>query len=999
MKFLSIVLCLLVSLHSSVAASDGLAVQILKEYKAAKGLCLTIAGSEQLAAEIAANSNMLVHALVADENTRLKTLAAIEKNQVSGQAAVEILEGKNLMFVPNSINLIVVEDFSALSKHGIDRREVLRVLAPYGMLYTKEKGQWTKFVKQRPERMADYSHPNNLDSGNMVARDKEIAFPLGTRWIAGLPKNINSWASARAWVISGKRCFIRTANVIENRQKSGRNKHYLVCRDAFNGLPLWKLSLDTNEEDGAGLVFENSDKLAAEGNFVYTVKGQDVIIIDAVSGKIVKTLDVAYKPMRLVKHGSTLTVASWKEIAGPKVKLEAYETASLWNRWVNNSDTGAVQAFDAASGELKWQKDLSVQTLRAFDNKIYTVSRTYKEIQSKESNRREVLVVSRKVVDSSTLHCFDSVSGKEIWKVSDKQLGDKSNIHLNLVAEGVVVVSARENSALLVLSAASGKLLWKLNGFDPVKKRLSGRKISLMVVVKDGEVLFDDKRYDAKTGKDLGNLNARLPTQECTPSMLFGDILTQSRSCNYVDLTKSGAAQKFTFTAARGACMQGMVPANGMVYTSQNNCSCAPGQVLGFLAFGPETPLPSAADFAKERPVIQGPAFNKAKISPPKAGEWAVYRSNNQRNRKSFSAAPANLEVNWSAKIDLAYAESMKQVWAARMAFNYTPPVVADGKVFTASTDGGKVTCFDAASGSVLWNTQLPSRLSSAPLIIGNTCIVSCNNGCLYSLLNSDGRLVWKTRIAPLAQRIVVNARVESTWPVSAAVYYKGSIVATAGRGTEADNGIAVVQLDAQTGKTLFATAISPGPNVRADSLIEVDGKLRHKSTVVDVEGKLVEPGAPHTRKSTIKMEFRERDYILDAYLVLARLRGMGNMMAAWDEKAGYRLEGRGLLASYDSLVVESIHPNFRKGLTPSVKFWAVAAKGGNTIGMALNEDKIFLCQALRSDGSISVFERRTGKVVSKVKLPSMPVYDGMALAYGKLYIMLSTGELLCLGK
>ena len=153
MKFLSFVSCLLFAAFSSVAASKDLALQILQEYNSDKGLCLHLGSTEDLGAELAVNSKMLVQTLVSDEASRRRTLSVLEKRGVSGQAAVEVLNGKSLMFVPDTVNLLVVEDPESLKKAGIDRTEMLRVLAPYGLLYFKEKAEYLTIRIQTHPRL------------------------------------------------------------------------------------------------------------------------------------------------------------------------------------------------------------------------------------------------------------------------------------------------------------------------------------------------------------------------------------------------------------------------------------------------------------------------------------------------------------------------------------------------------------------------------------------------------------------------------------------------------------------------------------------------------------------------------------------------------------------------------------------------------------------------------------------------------------------------------
>ena len=51
-----------------------------------------------------------------------------------------------------------------------------------------------------------------------------------------------------------------------------------------------------------------------------------------------------------------------------------------------------------------------------------------------------------------------------------------------------------------------------------------------------------------------------------------------------------------------------------------------------------------------------------------------------------------------------------------------------------------------------------------------------------------------------------------------------------------------------------------------------------------------------------------------------------------------------------------------------------------------------------RKGGRLLVLKKSDGAKVSEMDLPSPPVYDGAAAAYGKLYLSLKDGKLTCLG-
>jgi len=1000
-----LIIAVLIQASAVVAAVDDVAKKIIRAARTDQGLCVYIntGSSESLTASLAKNSRMLVHEICFDEKMRSKTAVAIAKAGVVGQASVEKLPEHKLPYVPNLCTLIVVDDLAALQKLKISKDSLMKCLAPYGTLLAKNKGKWSKSIKERPDTMADYSHPNFLNTGNFVSGDTEFKFPLGVKWLAGLPKNVQQWASVRAWVVVGNKCFILTSNVIENAGPKAASKNlYLICRDAFNGLPLWKLPLHV-QDAGAGLFYENADTLAADSKYVYTLRGENAVVVDSTTGKIVHTLKTTYQPQKMVKDGNVLLIGSWKERTNDNDFQNPYEESGwVWDRRMNKTNEGSLQAFDVKTGSLKWSQKRSVQTIRVMDNRVFTVVRNTssgkKDFTDRQGRTRKVL---RYDIGGTSITANDIKSGKEIWSVDNIKLGSEANLHMHLVADGVVIVAERRTAKIFALDAKTGSVLWTRAAVDVKKKRLGQRNIEMFCFVKGGVFFIDNEKYDIKSGKKVGSLVLGRGTmkQMCTPSIVIGDIVTNSRSNEYIDIS-SGSPEKIRYNASRGGCMEGMVPANGMFYTCQDNCQCAPGQINGFMALGPGTQLPSKTQFKAKRPVEKGSAFGKVAPKENDAATWAVYRGNNERSRSTTSPSPAALNVSWSAKLDLKLDSKMSGAWSARLADPVTPPVCAAGKVFAAVTETGNVLALDADSGKQLWSYQLPARVNGSPAIMGAICTIGCYDGWLYALSTDTGELVWRTRIAPVEQRIVENGQVVSSWPVNgSSLIVNGTIVACAGRGSEADNGIAVVQVDPKTGDTLFADVISPGPLFRIDLLSVQNGKVALHGVPIDLDLKKIGPAPARKRGRGIVHDFKQTNYMLDAYLEQFRLRAYDNIFGAWDSDGGVIRVAGGKIESYADLDAITIKNQWGKLMVSGEgKNWSSKVGRSDVLGMALNRAHLFTCSGGKVP-AVAQVDRSSGKKIAKLKLPAAPVFDGVAVSGGKLFVALKDGSITCVGQ
>jgi hypothetical protein len=201
-----------------------------------------------LTAALAQQTSLLVHGLALDQAARVRAQKAIESKGMMGRAMVECVEVAPLPYLPDMANLVVVEDMGALTRRGMKREEVMRVLAPGGVLCERKLWRWTKTVKPRPKEMDDWTHPNHGPDGNMVSTDRVVKFPLGFRWLDGLPININRWASCRGWIVANGRVFTLSATELDNLGLSSAKHHYLGARDAWNGLPLWRINCETTDD-------------------------------------------------------------------------------------------------------------------------------------------------------------------------------------------------------------------------------------------------------------------------------------------------------------------------------------------------------------------------------------------------------------------------------------------------------------------------------------------------------------------------------------------------------------------------------------------------------------------------------------------------------------------------------------------------------------------------------------------------------------------------------
>jgi hypothetical protein len=126
----------------------------------------------ELTASLRQNDGTQVHGLNRDSSV-VAGLRKVIPSERYGDVAFDRLDGDQLPYIDNLVNLLVVENPS-----NISTEEMMRVLVPNGVVYQKKSdGTWTKSVKPRPSTIDEWSHYLHDPTGNAVAHDQEVAPP------------------------------------------------------------------------------------------------------------------------------------------------------------------------------------------------------------------------------------------------------------------------------------------------------------------------------------------------------------------------------------------------------------------------------------------------------------------------------------------------------------------------------------------------------------------------------------------------------------------------------------------------------------------------------------------------------------------------------------------------------------------------------------------------------------------------------------------------------
>jgi len=1011
----------LAALAIPVRAADPNAVadEVLAEAGVAGGLCVHVGcGDGTLTTALSGGGRFLVHGLGADADAVATAQQHIRSRGIYGQVWAEHRADPELPYAENLVNLLVVCGAAAAT---VPPAEIARVLVPNGVAMldagkpadadallrrvadaglpgaevVRRAGTWVRWRKPRPAGMGEWGHPRHGPSGNAVSTESLAGPPRRVRWVAG-PMH-----EASNLVTAGGRLF-----------HAG-----ILARDAFNGLRLWHRAIEPTplRLGYPARAVEGSVRPVADRDRLYVFTDGKLQALDAATGKTVTVYDAAAAPLHvLCERGVLIAVGN-----------------------------DAVRALDAAGGQLRWtHKATEPTSVVADDGGVFLL----------EGNPRRGQ--NRAVVR------LDLASGKQQWRWAEYDWAPRvrrlSCANGLLVCEVSTYNNDRPGNAIHVLSAATGKALWN----RPYEPGMS-HYMQARAVLTAGLVWVLNKNtwegLDPKTGSTLKQWSAG--SGHCFPPVATPRYLIAGE----MNLTDIDTGRMDANRITKGACGRdaGFIPANGLIYCAPKHCACWP-MLNGYAALAPaahgETPAADAQALAEA-----GPAAGCARPeAPPNGDEWPCYRAEAWRSGSTAAPVPADLDVLWTASLGARPDVRLLADWKDNPYVRgpVTPPVIADGLVVVAQGDGHRIVALDARTGAPRWHVTANGRIDTPPTLHRGLCLFGTRTGWVYALRASDGRLAWRLRVAPHDRRIVSFGQLESPWPVPGSVLVSGGTAyVAAGRHPLADGGVRVVALDPATGKTRWTGRITdlPMKQYYGGAGLEFDA---FDLLVAEAAKPTADAGpapAPGDRPDFITMSRWRIDPATGRAQVAwksgfgyYRASGGGVMAPRGLWTYGPRMDyipsgpqpgkpdyvrtrprplmvfrGTTLLASSDdrrTLFRKDFSPgeaaafndewfnqrNVPRGNKPGDKDrsarlahgarWTLDVFGGKQGGIAALVLAGKTAFAAGRNGGLCAVDADGGQQLASRDLPS-PVWDGMAAAYGALYVSTADGRVICLGR
>jgi outer membrane protein assembly factor BamB len=799
-------------------------------------------GDAELTVELSASDGYLIHGLDADADNVRRAREYVRSKGLYGRVSIDRQVGRRLPYADNLVNLVVAETL-----YQVPADEVMRVLRPGGAAYLRQGGSWKKTLKPYPHEIDEWTHTLHSADGNAVARDSVVGPPRHIQWV-GEPESARQHerlASISAVVSAGGRLFsIQDEGSVASILLPA--KWFLVGRDAFNGVILWKrpiLEWEDHLRDFRMGPANLARRLVAVEDKVYVTLGygEGLSVLDAASGETLETHQETDGTTEIVYSQGVLHLVVEKAPGQPGPEAAARRGASP------AAGTRQILVIDAATGDRLWEKS-DAQTAQLMPNTLAV------------SDGRLFFQNTREIV------CLDAKTGQSVWQAarpaSAKRPGFSSP---TLVIHDGVVLSADRASPeeikkdpskvherpwvdapvgeLIALSATTGQRLWSTECLEcfnaPVDVLVADGLVWSGRLAVSGEPGITVGR-DPRTGEikkerpaDQEFFNIGMPHHRCHRNRATDRFLVLGRAgIEFIDLDSGRALPNHWI---RGTCQYGSLPCNGLLYVPPHSCACyTQAKLNGFLALAPKRNSGSdisGSDDNHANRLERGPAYGKTgrqESTRDNTLDWPTYRHDAARSGYTKQTVRSDL----------------KQAWRTHLKGTPTAPVIAEETVFIATVDDHTVHALGAADGKRLWRYTAGGRVDSPPTIHKGTALFGSADGYAYCLRVSDGQLVWRFRAGPEDRRVVSYGQLESVWPIHGNVLVDTDVAYfAAGRSSYLDGGIYLYRLDPLTGRMLSETRVDsrdPETGYQAKGAIEMFDMLGARPDVLSSDGRFV---------------------------------------------------------------------------------------------------------------------------------------------------------------
>jgi len=817
--------------------------------------------------------------------------------------------------------------------------ELTRITRPLGRVARWQDGAWRVETVPWPAGMMQWPDAHGGPSAEPYrGRDIFLTWPMAPRWADGPAIGMAPVGHDSACLVSaGGRLVVATslddANLNAPRSRSYVRSWWLVARDAFSGMRLWRRPLGYDPLPSRQREYSRHEplrSLAMDETRVFTWGEKGLLVVEAATGKQMRQLDTVRPP---AVNGRIF-------LAGGRVLAQV---------------EGGWQAFDLKSLAPVW--DVKVETLGAMaDDRTLAVA------------------------GPERITAVDVATGAGRWQCEHSRPapvkpipGGLSYTMVGIDHVDADIVVVRLGGERWILGAADGTKRWTLGkpggNSTPAAVARHGDVIQIgpyICRVADGQPVRD------RQPQPIGAGNCTMP------------LLLETFAINWKGpmIRLPGSKEKLFYPALRTPCNGYTPAANGLVYAVGSTCGCVPLFVRGTAAHGAARIVDPESLAARPRPVERGPGRPAAEG----ATGWTMYRADLRRSAATAAKIGGVPKIAWTARLDDPLPDgTVAQSRRADALHGPSAPTASGDAICVVDRDRHSLVCLDAADGKVRWRKDLPAVVDTPPTLAGGRALFGAHDGWVYCLSLADGALVWRARAAPADDWWMAYGRLVSRWPVIGSVVVEGdTVLATAGWTVGRDGGVFAVAFGLADGATRWARVLPKSQSRTAPCFN--DAAIADARGVPGVVGQCLraEPEEGAALLDTPQEGLVRHDPRGNGRydLVVRGVRG-GLALAFADDL---------VLSVNDAGGMSAFAPDAQPRQAPrwSTRF----AQTGSPQAVALAGD-VAVAALGQPDGTgrLIVCNRADGAAVASLPLPAPPVRDGLAIVKGAIVVVCADGS------
>ena len=247
--------------------------EFVEQFKFSGGIVVAIDFDDgKFIADLATDGPFVIHALLSDEDRVAAVRQVIQEAGVYGKVSCDFYNGRDLPYVDGLVNLVLRKESCK-----VPEAELMRVLVPGGRLVTEGPNGWKKKAKPVPEGLDEWNQFLHGPDNNGVSLD-DVGPPQRLRW-HDTPEYGRSKSLSPSFtnMVSADGVLLTIEDRATTEDINAPVDYYLVARDGFNGIELWKRPMKQWSEWQTGSIksipTQQQRCLAAVGRTVYVCSG------------------------------------------------------------------------------------------------------------------------------------------------------------------------------------------------------------------------------------------------------------------------------------------------------------------------------------------------------------------------------------------------------------------------------------------------------------------------------------------------------------------------------------------------------------------------------------------------------------------------------------------------------------------------------------------------------------------------------------------------------